>query len=514
MSGEIRMEDVMRYRNPVIKGFYPDPSICRANGRYYLACSSFQYFPSVPLFESRDLVNWTQIGHVLTKKSQVKLEGVRSSGGVFAPTLRCCGGRFYMTANNNSTCENFYVYTDDIYGEWSEPILVEMDGIDPSFYFEDGRAYYMTNGHDEDGNAGIVQCEIDIHTGKKLSKTKVVWKGSGGRYLESPHLYKINGCYYVMAAEGGTEYGHMVTYARGESVWGPFESYRRNPVLTNRDKAPYVIQGIGHGDLICDDLGEWHMVCLGFRQIDEWQQYHHLGREVFLVPVVFGEDGWFLAGKDGTADEVYEIKGKGDAPRQTGKRYTFANTQWKVDWCHIRCPHMEDYQFAPDKLTLFGTNVTLDAIDSPTFIGIRQRDFDMELACRVSIKETGAGNISPANGAEAGVTMYMAEDSHYDLAIRKSGDSYEALLRINIGGMKHIEHIIKLFDGTIKLRVYADRLKYRFCVETEQGEITLGTGLTKYLSSEVAGGFTGVVIGLYAVGRQKTEFSEFYVEYP
>ena len=148
----------MKYTNPILKGFYPDPSVCEAEGKFYLACSSFQYFPGVPLFESRDLVNWTQIGHVLTRESQVKLDRVPSSGGVFAPTLRYYQGRFYMTTNNNTTQENFYVYTDDIYGEWSDPITVEMDGIDPSLYFEDGRAYYMTNGTDDQGQGVIVQC--------------------------------------------------------------------------------------------------------------------------------------------------------------------------------------------------------------------------------------------------------------------------------------------------------------------------------------------------------------------
>lgn len=507
------MENVIKYTNPVIKGFYPDPSICKANNKYYLVCSSFQYFPGVPLFESDDLVNWKQIGHVLTKKSQVMLDGVQSSGGVFAPTLRYYSGRFFMTANNNSTGENFYVYTDDIYGEWSNPVLVEMDGIDPSLYFEDGRAYYMTNGHDEDGNVGIVQCEIDINTGKKLSKSRVIWQGSGGRYLESPHLYKINGYYYVMAAEGGTEYGHMVTYARSNSIWGIFEPYAKNPVLTNRNKAPYIIQGIGHGDLICDAFGEWHILCLGFRQIDKWQQFHHLGREVFLLPVTFGEDGWFTVGRDGTADESYEIKVAENVVQKTEKKLTFANTQLGVDWCYIRYPHMENYKFDSDKLVLYGTDVTLDEIDSPTFIGIRQKDFDMELVCRVSLTKTHENNMHLTDEIEAGVTMYMTEDEHYDIAIRRNGSSYEAVLKLNIGGVKHIESIVKPCGESMRLKVCADRLKYRFYVETQQGEIALGTAKTKYLSSEVAGGFTGVVMGLYAVGRQEAEFMEFSVEY-
>lgn len=180
----------MKVKNPIIRGFYPDPSICRANGKYYLACSSFEYFPGVPLFESEDLLHWRQIGHCLTRKSQVNLHKVAGSGGVFAPTLRYHEGRFYMVTTNNTYQKNFYVFTDDIYGEWSEPVFVEQGGIDPSLFFEDGKAYFTSNGTDEtDGKACIYQCEIDIETGEKLTESRPVWKGSGGRYLESPHLY-------------------------------------------------------------------------------------------------------------------------------------------------------------------------------------------------------------------------------------------------------------------------------------------------------------------------------------
>lgn len=172
----------MRYQNPVVKGFYPDPSVCFANGMYYMVCSSFQYFPGVPLFQSRDLVNWTQIGHVLTRPSQISLEEVESSGGVFAPTIRYHKGRFYMTTANNSTRRHSYVWTEDIHGPWSEPIVVEQDGIDPSLYFEGGNVYFMSNGQGDDGLSGIIQCQIDIETGKKLAPSRCIWQGTGGRF--------------------------------------------------------------------------------------------------------------------------------------------------------------------------------------------------------------------------------------------------------------------------------------------------------------------------------------------
>ncbi len=489
----------MKYTNPVLKGFYPDPSVCYANDKFYMVCSSFQYFPGVPLFESDDLVNWRQIGHVLTRKSQVMLEKINSSGGVFAPTIRFNDGRFYMVTTNDTTHKNFYVYTDDIYGEWSEPIEVDQGGIDPSLYFENGKTYFMSNGADDNGVGGVVQCEINIETGKKLSPSKCIWQGSGGRYLESPHMYKIGDNYYLMAAEGGTEYGHMITYARSKSVWGEFENYPHNPVLTNRNKAPFIIQGIGHGDLICDKNGEWHILSLGFRQIHMWMPYHNLGREVFLTPVKFHDDGWFTAGNDGTTEESYEIKG--DFEQQEKKLYTFENTDFNIDWCYIRHPDMNNYKFEDNSVSLIGTDITLDDVDSPTFIGIRQRDFNADIAVTA---KTECG--------EGGMTVYMCEDEHYEIAVCKTQNGHEAVLKLNIGGIKHEQSIVPISSDSAKLIIRSDNLFYKFFVDDNGKETQLGCGGTKYLTSEVSGGFTGVVIGLYCCNG-KTDFSDFKCEY-
>lgn len=486
----------MKYTNPIVKGFYPDPSVCCANGKYYLVCSSFQYFPGVPLFESDDLVNWKQIGYVLTRKNQVMLEKINSSGGVFAPTIRYNDGRFYMVTTNDTTHQNFYVYTDDIYGEWSDPIYVDQGGIDPSLLFDDGHVYFVSNGCDDYGMGGVVQCEIDIETGKKLSHSKCIWQGSGGRYLESPHVYKINGGYYLMAAEGGTEYGHMITYARAETVWGEFKGYEKNPVLTNRNKAPEVIQGIGHGDLICDKNGNWHILCLGFRQIHIWQPYHHLGREVFLTPVYFNEDGWFTAGKNGTTDAEYEMQG--DFEQITQKKYTFENTSWNVEWCFMRHPSMENYELSENKAVLHGTDITLDDVDSPTFVAMRQRDFCFDLKVNVSV-----------DSGEAGVTVYSCENEHYEVAVCKSDNGYSAVLKLNIGGIKHVRNTIALEKGSAELSIKANNHFYEFKADG----VSLGGGQTKYLSSEVSGGFTGAMIGLYAVGKNTAEFTDFEVIY-
>jgi len=490
----------MKYNNPVIKGFYPDPSVCKVGDTYYMVCSSFQYFPGVPLFESKDLLNWKQIGHCLTRRSQVHLENINSSGGVFAPTIRYHNGRFYMTTTNDTTHQNFYVWTDDIYGEWSEPIFVDQGGIDPSLYFEDGKTYFMSNGADDHGVPGIVQCEIDIETGRKLTPSRTIWQGSGGRYLEGPHLYKINGVYYLVAAEGGTEYGHMVTYARGNSPYGEFESYPNNPVLTNRNLGGYEIQGVGHGDLIQDNYGNWWMFHLGFRQIGRWATYHHLGREVFLTPVTFHEDGWFTAGHNGVCVKSFDVDYVKNQVNQNEKRcYTFDNTEWHLDWCYLRHPDRENYQLFDNKLILKGTKVTLNQVASPTFIGIRQKDFNACITCNVSVHD-----------CEAGITLYMDENHHYDLAMRQTENGYEVIERLNIGDIKSVEKAIPFHsENRATLVIYASKDYYRFCVKIDGEEVPLGRAQTRYLSSEVAGGFTGVIIGLYACGTKHDNYAEF-----
>ncbi len=490
----------MRYQNPIVPGFYPDPSVCAANGKYYLVCSSFQYFPGVPLFESDDLVNWRQIGHVLTRPTQVQLAHVPSSGGVFAPTIRFHDGRFYMVTTNDTTHENFYVYTDDIYGEWSDPITIDQGGIDPSLLFDGGKAYFVSNGADDQGVGGVTQCEIDIETGRKLSPSRCIWQGCGGRYLESPHVYHIGDWYYVMAAEGGTEYGHMVVIARGQTPWGPFTNCPYNPILTNRNKAPGVIQGIGHGDLIQGKDGSWFILTLGFRQIHMWQAFHHLGREVFLTPARFGGDGWLSCGNDGTTGEWYDIPGDGQQVRKT--EYTFRSTDYRIDWCALRKPDWNNYDLKEDHIVLRGGEDTINDMASPTFLGLRQRAFDMELSVTVT-----------NDGGEGGVTVYSTENDHYDVFLRRTDAGCEAVLMLNIGNIRHEQACVPVADSSVQVIVRADSLNYRFYAVADDTETYLGCGQSKFLSNEVSSPFTGVVLGLFAQGNGRTRFDDLHITY-
>ena len=483
----------MKYLNPVIKGFYPDPSLIVKDKKLFLVTSSCHYFPAVPLFESDDMVNWRQIGNVLNRESQVDLKDATHFDGVFAPTLRYHDGRFYMTTTNFKTKENFYVYTDDIYGSWSDPIIVDQDGIDPSLFFEDGHCYFLSNGTDDQGEHGIVQCEIDIATGKKLSTAKVIWKGSGGRYIESPHTYKINGLYYLMVAEGGTEYGHMITIARSKDIWGPYVGNPANPILTNRNKGEFVIQGAGHGELFQYTDGNWYLMCLAFRQLSKADMFHNLGREVHLLPVSFNEEGWPVCGYDGTLDYEYELPGSfAQLPLSD---LNFTNTSFDLDWVKLRKAQNENYQYQDGVLKLLGNDDDLSSGKAPVFIGLRQKEFKMHV--RVDAKGNG------------GLSAYMCDDEHFDLYLKDQ----QVILEYTLAGIHHQQAVCQLNDDHATLFIDADHQYYYFSYQSAGQKEKLGQIRAKYLSSEVSGGFTGVVVGLFASKNACVEFTNFNCHY-
>ena len=177
------------YQNPIIPGFHPDPSVCRVGDDFYIVNSSFEYFPGVPIFHSKDLVNWEQIGYCLTRDSQLPLQKCGASAGIYATTIRYNEGIFYMTTTNVSGGGNFIVTATDPAGEWSDPVWLETTGIDPDLFFENGKVYVCNT----DGKMGIQMSEVDLKTGKRIGEKRHIWRGTGGRYPEGPHIYKKDG---------------------------------------------------------------------------------------------------------------------------------------------------------------------------------------------------------------------------------------------------------------------------------------------------------------------------------
>lgn len=511
----------MKYQNPVLRGMYPDPSMCSANGKFYMVCSTFQYFPGVPVFESEDLINWKQIGHCLTRKSQLLVDENNTNSGIYAPTIRFNNGRFYMVVTNVSNIGNFYVYTDDIYGEWSDPIIVEQSGIDPSLFFDDdGKTYFISNGNDSEGTGYIQISEIDISNGKKLSENKALWYGTGGRYIEAPHLYKFGEYYYVLNAEGGTEYGHMVNYARSKNLMGPYEPCPANPVLTNRNLGGYQLQGAGHGDIVQAADGTWWFCHLAFRQLDKYMTYHHLGRETCMEPVVW-KDGWFYIGTK--SDSRYTTQGYGNAlletecppehkfePQKLGYVKTFETLKKNLDWCCLCNPVEENYSFGKDYIELTAGELTIDTPKgSPTFTGVRQCEFNEEQECTVEILAAENGK-----NAEAGISTYMDCNHHYDVYLQKKDDRYFACLKVKVGPATQVVSEVEVQAGKATFVIKSNPFGYSYFVKDKKGgEKHLGYGDSRYLSSEVAGGFTGVFTGLYAQHGAKARFTSLKIEH-
>ena len=385
----------MLCRNPIIPGFHPDPSVCRVGEDFYLVNSSFEYFPGVPIFHSRDLVHWRQIGHCLTRVSQLPLDGVKPSDGVYAPTIRFHGGRFYMVVtrvllrdDGTKTTSNFYVHADEPTGEWSEPVFVDQGGIDPSLFFDDdGKVYFTSNGTGWAGVRGAYQCEIDLATGRRLGNTHFVWAGTGGQYPEAPHLFKRAGFYYLMLAEGGTEEGHMVTISRARSPWGPFEPCPHNPLLTHRSLMQ-PIQATGHADLVEDQHGQWWAVFLGIRYTE--YRFHNLGRETFLASVRWTPDGWPVIneGKPVAVETELETALAPHPWPERPARDDFDSPHLDPCWNFLRNPGADDWslQARPGSLWLRAAPATLDALESPAFVGRRQEHFTCGVAARIDFR--------------------------------------------------------------------------------------------------------------------------------
>ncbi|MDE6108948.1 MAG: glycoside hydrolase family 43 protein, partial [Muribaculaceae bacterium] len=363
------------YRNPVIPGFYPDPSVCRVDSDFYLVNSSFQFFPGVPVWHSRDLVNWEQIGNVLDRPSQLPLGEASAWLGIYAPTIRYNDGTFYMITTNVGPQAaghngNFLVTATHPAGPWSEPVWLEQGGIDPSLYFEDGRVY-MTSNPDNT----IFLCEIDPATGKQLTPSRAIWQGTGGRYPEAPHIYKKDGWYYLLIAEGGTELGHGATIARSRDIYGPYTPAPHNPVLSNFRMAAQgsTIQGVGHADLVDAPDGSWWIVALGYRTMGNG--CHTLGRETMLAPVRWDEGAWPVVNATGTLDTLMTPPAMLPAVPVRKPAATTDFTKIKAlghEWVYLRNPRMENYALSGKGLTLKGTEVTLDGSGSPTWTGVRQ----------------------------------------------------------------------------------------------------------------------------------------------
>jgi xylan 1,4-beta-xylosidase len=487
------------FTNPILSGFYADPSICRVGDDYYLVHSTFEYFPGVPIFHSKDLVHWRQIGHVLTRKSQLPLENMRASGGIFAPTLRYHDGTFYLVTTNVWGTGNFYVTATDPAGPWSEPVPLDREGIDPSLFFDDdGKVYYIR--HVGGGDGYIGQQLLNVATGKLEGEMKEIWGGTGGVWAEGPHMYKKDGKYYLMISEGGTSYNHKVTIARSDSPWGPFEACPHNPILTHADRPEHPIQALGHADLVETPDG-WWAVFLGIRP--QGGRFHHLGRETYLAPVTWDNKGWPWIGDKGAIEFETEAPALSALPTKTttgmaDSRDDFDEPSLGLAWNFLRNPHERDWSLTerPGSLRLKGSAVTLNDQDSPAFVGRRQTFLAGGIATQLDFEPRHENE-------EAGLTIRGNDANHFDLGVTLRDGRRQVFFRKVLAG-KTVEPVATadLPSGSVTLSVEARPLEYRFFYVAHGGTpVELADAPTRELSTEKIGGFTGAYFGLYATGN-------------
>ena len=523
------------YRNPILPGFHPDPSICRVGEDYYLVTSSFAWHPGVPIFHSRDLVHWRQIGHVLTRPSQMKLDGLGVSRGVFAPTLRHHAGTFYMITTLVDGGGNFYVTAKDPAGPWSDPIwLPEIDGIDPSFFFdEDGRAYVINNGPPEgqplyDGHRALWIQELDLAAARLTGPRQVIVNGGVDLarrpiWIEGPHILKKDGWYVLIAAEGGTAEDHSEVVFRSRSVRGPYVPWERNPILTQRTldpNRPDAVTSTGHADFVDTPDGNWWAVFLGCRPYEEGR-FYNTGRETFLLPVRWA-DGWPMVLAPGLPVPLVApapaLAAAADPATPASGSFTwrdeFERPALDLAWNTLRAAPSDWARLERGALHLNPRAASLGSRETPSFVARRQQ--------HLRFTATAAVALPSEPGRSGGIVAFQNETHHFYMGVRREGASAVVFLERAVGkeaggkaqtvARQPLPDTAASAGQLVWLRIEGRGREHVFSFAPASGAPGAGAAAApqrdawrklasedgRILSTAVAGGFVGTYVGLHA----------------
>lgn len=503
------------YRNPILAGFSPDPSVVRVGKRYYLVNSSFAYFPGIPVYESGDLVHWTPIGHVIDRPGELSFDGMGVSRGVFAPAISYHDGTFYVINTAVDNGGNFIATATNPAGPWSDPVFLPgIDGIDPSLFFDDdGKAYMLNNGPPEgkplyEGHRAIWMQQIDLARRTPVGPRRVVLNGGTDLsrqpiWIEGPHLYKRDGWYYLLCAEGGTGPQHSEVVLRSRSPWGPYDAYAGNPILTQRDLSPDradPIVNAGHADLVEANDGSWWAVFLASRAYG--RTHVNTGRETYLLPVEW-KDGWPTILPHGhtiptvVAGPAFMQRGTTQAPLSDNGRWRddFSNPILDPAWMYVRVPKQPwvDLRTHPGKLAIHPLAEDLDTLRNPSFLVRRQQHFAFEASTSLCVPTQA--------GIEAGIAAFQNEHDWYALGVRRAGDRLLLSLRRHRGDDVAVVATTDLpgIVHDLRLKISADGGAYTFGYDDGSGWKWLARNQDgTMLSTDVAGGFVGTVLGPYA----------------
>lgn len=535
ISAADRMHAQKQYTNPILAGFYPDPSICRVGSDYYIVNSSFAYYPGLPIFHSKDLVNWTQIGHAMDRPEQLPLAGAGVSRGLFAPAITYYKGLFYIVCTLIDKGGNFVITAKDPAGPWSNPVwLKNVDGIDPSLFFDEGadRAYIVYNSIAPDnkplwdGHRTIRVRDFDYKMLKASDEEKLLVNGGTDVskkpvWIEGPHLYKINGWYYLMCAEGGTGYNHSEVIFRSKSVEGPFVSYEGNPILTQRHLDPNRANPItttGHADLVQTTGGKWYAVFLGCRPYEG--DYYNTGRETFLAPVKW-ENGWPVITKGPEVVKYYYPLPQPNVNKKQSNLFS-GNFTYKNNFT---APVLENRftflrtvtskWFSPTDrkgfLALALRPETVSGKANPSFVGFRQQ----HLQCKAI---TALQFHAKSEHEKAGLVIFQNEHHFYYLCQSVENTMPVVQLYKSTPGeeMELITSLpLKEKAETLGLRIDAKGSFYSFAYSPDNKHwIVLKDKVDgKFLSTKDAGGFVGSVFGIYATSLHQETTSKAYFDW-
>lgn len=472
----------MIIQNPVLRGFNPDPSICRVGDDYYIATSTFEWFPGVQIHHSRDLVHWRLLTHVLTRRSQLDMEGNIPSGGIWAPALSYDNGTFYLIYTDVKTrigayrdMHNYLVTATDITGPWSEPVFLNSSGFDPSLFHDDDGRKWLVNmlwDHRKGRNrfSGIVLQEYSPEEKKLVGPRRNIFKGTELGWTEAPHLYKRNGWYYLFTAEGATQYGHAVTIARSRNIEGPYEVDPENPVLTSRDHPELVLQKAGHASLVETQTGEWYMAHLCARPTAD--KYCTLGRETALQRCRWTEDGWLRVEGGPLPSEHVPAPNLPPHPfPPLPEKDDFDGDALDVNWSTLRLPADDSWlslKERPGWLRLYGRE-SLASCHRQSLVARRVQAFRCEVETLVEFEPEHFQQM-------AGLILYYDTDDFLYLRISRDEEFGKGLNVIESTGRQAgewFERDIPLHEGKpVALKIAVERDKARLFYALEPGRWT------------------------------------------
>ena len=510
------------YINPILPGSYPDPSICKVGEEFFIVNSSFEYFPGLPIHKSKDLINWELIGYGLHRKNQcnqkVNLVDVQSNGGIHAPTIRYHNGLFYIITTNVYYNEiekitdfvNFIITSENPAGPWSDPYVIkDAPGIDPDIFFDDdGRIWYVGTHSPKKpnfpGEGEIWLQELDIINWKLTGERHFLWRGAcGGVWAEGPHMYKKDGRYYLMIAEGGTSFNHAVMVAVSDTITGPFVPNERNPILSSRHLSyDNWVHSTGHGDLIELSDGRWYIVALGIRG-DE-NNGSNMGRETFLAPVKWEREpfDWkeikylwpVVAPKTGRIERFNE------APFENTTQYQslnflddFDKSNLSLEWNFRRVPLPNSHSLKANTgyLRVYASPNVIKERGRSNFIGFRQKETDFYYEAKI--------NFQPRlSETQAGIALVQKDNNYISFTIKKT--KFGSMLQLNLSepnkeSVNVKEALIQDINLNVVLKIESKNNQYSFHYKKKgEGFINFHNMESSYILSK---GYTGAYLGVY-----------------